>query len=86
MRVADGDCFPPRRPLRFDRGIPSDRLKARRLAEGPAECRFLLLIVVGVLDFWREELLVAGVGVRRRGRFSVERRREPVVSLRSTTG
>jgi hypothetical protein len=32
-----------------------------------------MLIVVGGVDFWPEELLVVGVGVRRRGRFSVER-------------
>jgi hypothetical protein len=25
MRVAYGDYFPPRRPLAFDRGVPSDR-------------------------------------------------------------
>jgi hypothetical protein len=31
-------------------------------------------IVVDALGFWPEELLIAGDGVRRRGRSSVERR------------
>ncbi len=72
--VAYGDCFPPRLPLAFDRDVSCDRLEQRRRAEGPAKCCFLMLMVVGALDFWREELLVAGVGVRRRGPSLVERR------------
>ena len=72
MRVANGDCFPPRRRLTFDRGDTCTRLEQRRRAEGPAECCFLMLIVVGGVDFWPEELLVVGVGVRRRGPSSVE--------------
>ena len=62
-RVAYGDCFPPRRLLAFECGDSCDRLKHRRRAEGPAECCFLLLSVVGAMDFWREQSLVAGVGV-----------------------
>ena len=69
-----GIAFPPRRLLAFECGDSGDRLKQRRRAEGPAECCFLLLSVVGAMDFWREESLVAGVGVRRLGPSSVVRR------------
>ena len=66
--------FPPRGPLMFERGDPSTRLEDRRRAEAPTAVCILVSIVVGTQLFWDEELLVAGIGLRRRGSSSVERR------------
>ncbi|MFO0821225.1 MAG: hypothetical protein U1A77_24990 [Pirellulales bacterium] len=49
------------------------RLEHRRRAEEPAASRILTSIDVGTHDFWDEELLVAGIGLRRRRSSSVER-------------